>query len=108
MVQYMQNEHGQEQLDGPEMRPHDLCKQPLVAGHETAGRSPELDEVLQVVDQQGDQHVDQRFPGDIIDQGLVRIPIDERQQVRHQHRLAEEQGTQRDLPRRAECDPGAL
>ena len=68
MVQYMQNQHAQEQLRGPEMRPHDLRQQPLVAGHEAAGCSPELDEVLQVVDQQGDQHIDQRFPGDIIDQ----------------------------------------
>ena len=103
-----QNQHDQENLDGPEMRPHDLREQLLVAGHETPGLFPEVDEVLQVVDQHGHQHVNRRFPGDVVDQRFVWIPIDERQQVRHQHRLAEDQGRQRDLPRRAGRDPGAL
>jgi hypothetical protein len=45
-----QNQHNQENLDGPEMRPHDLREQLLVAGHETPGLFPEVGEVLQVVE----------------------------------------------------------
>ncbi len=62
----------------PEMRPYDLREKPLIAGNETAGRFPEVGEALQVVDKRCDQNVNRRFPGDIVDQRLVRIEIDER------------------------------
>ncbi len=103
-----QNQHHQEQLDGPEMGPHDLREQFLVARDETTGLAPEVDEVLHVVDQHGDQHVDRGLPRDVIDQRFVGIAIDEREEVSDQHRLAQNQRRHRDLPRRAQRDPRAL
>src|SRR6266436_9129814 len=37
------NQYEQNDLDGPEMRPHDFPQQLFVAGHKTAGLSPKID-----------------------------------------------------------------
>src|SRR5258707_12984578 len=49
------NQHEQNDLDGPEMRPHDFLQQLFVAGHKTAGLSPEIDKTLQIVNERGHQ-----------------------------------------------------
>jgi len=90
------------------MGPHNLCEQLLVAGDETAGLSPEVDETLEVVDEHGDQGVDHGLPGDVICQRLVGVTVDEWQFVRYQHCLAQDQGCHRYRNRRAGRDPCPL
>jgi hypothetical protein len=43
-----QNQHDQENLDRPEMRPDDLCEQLLVARDQAPGLPPEVDQAFQI------------------------------------------------------------
>jgi hypothetical protein len=44
------------------------------------------------MDERRHEGVDQRLPDDVVGQRLVRVAIDQRQMIRDQHRLAEDQG----------------
>ena len=100
-----QNQHDQEHFDGAEVRPHDLREQLLVPGREVPGLFPVVDQAFQIVDQHGDQHVDTSFSRRYCSQRFVWISIDQSQLICNQHRLAEDQGRHRHLPRRVGRDP---
>src|SRR5499427_4263481 len=57
-----EDQHDEPELDGPEVRPHDLAPQVAIALREASRLPPEGDEVLQVVHEEGGGHVDDRLP----------------------------------------------
>jgi hypothetical protein len=82
----------QEDLDGPEMRPNDLCQQFLVAGHKAVGFPREIDEMFQIMEHDRHQEINCRLPGDIVDERFSGKAIDDRQHVGDQDRFAQNQG----------------
>src|SRR6266516_4567823 len=102
------NQHEQNDLDSPEMRPHDFRQQLLIARNKAASLPPEIDKALQIVNERGHQQVDQGLPRDVVDQRFVGKAIDHRQQVRDQHCLAENESGHRNRHRRQWRNPGSL
>src|SRR5437867_10229739 len=70
------NQHEQDDLDSPEMWPHDFRQQLFVAGHKAASLPPEIDKTLQLVNERGHQQVDQGLPANVVDQWFMGKAID--------------------------------
>ena len=86
-----QDQHKQDDLNRPEMRPYHVREHLLIARDDAACLPGEIDNSLQIVNDASDYKVDRRLPGNIISKRLIRIPIDRWQQVRDQYCLAEDQ-----------------
>src|SRR5438067_1096131 len=88
--------HGDEDeendLDSPEMRPDDFREQLLIAGDKAARLAPEIEQAFQIVNDSRNQQIDNGLPSYVVDQRFVRKTIDQRQHVRNQDRLAENEG----------------
>src|SRR5215468_2178934 len=82
-----EDQHDEPELDGPEMRPHDLAPQVAVALREASHLPPEGDEVLQVVHEEGGGYVDDRLPYHVVDEGPLREAVDEGELVGEEHDL---------------------
>src|SRR2546421_6872295 len=61
------NQHKQNDLDSPEMRPDDFREQLLIAGDKAAGLTPEIDKTLHIVNECSHQPVDHGLPGYVVD-----------------------------------------
>src|SRR5437867_3840222 len=76
----------------PEMRPDDFREQLFIAGDKAARLPPEIDQAFQVMNDCRKQQIDNGLPSYVVDQRFVRKTIDQRQHVRDQHGLAENEG----------------
>src|SRR5262245_39815125 len=79
------------ELDGPEVRPHDLGGQALIGGGEAPRMPPGGNQVLQVVHDQRTDHVDHGLPDDVVDEGFLGKAVDERQQIGEEHHLGHQE-----------------
>jgi hypothetical protein len=73
-----------------------------------AGLAREIEQSFQVVNHCGDYQVNRSLPRDVVDQGFFGITIDERQHIRDQDRLAENERGDDDGHRRRYRHVGSL
>src|SRR5262249_42211904 len=90
-----EDQHDEPELDGPEVGPHDLVPEIAIAFREASRAPPEGKEMLQVVHEERGGHVDSRFPDHVVDEGLLREAVDERELVREEHDLGYEESHDR-------------
>src|SRR5262249_42218786 len=96
--------HDQPELDGQEVGPYHLLDHVTVSGHEVPLPPPDGDEVLQVVNHEGADHIDQRLPYDVVDERLLRKLVDERELVSDEDDLADKESADRGPGERGRLD----
>jgi hypothetical protein len=82
-------------LDDPKVGPYHLLDHLAARGDDVPQTPPDGDEVLQVVNHECADHVDERFPDDVVDEWLLRKSVDRREHICDEDNLGHEQRANR-------------